>query len=129
MSSADFSDLYSPPAPVIPVAIAAPEDPQFGEELLALLDTGADGTFVPTALLEALDLPLSYMTNVRAHFGETILRVSVYKVDLILFGSVRLPGVDVVGDDWGDAIVIGRNVLNKLSILLDGPGQKTQLNE
>lgn len=37
-------------------------------------------------------------------------------------GSLRLPAVEVVGDEQGDEIILGRNVLNRLRLLLDGPG-------
>ena len=42
-------------------------------------------------------------------------------VDFILFDTIRLPDIEVVADDWGSNIIIGRNVLNKLHIQLDGP--------
>jgi len=97
--------------------------------MLALVDTGADGTFAPTSLIERLDIPILYMTNVRSHLGEHLHRVGVYKVDLILFGEIRLPNIDIVGDDWGTHIILGRNVLNKLRFDMDGPGQTITLQE
>ena len=33
----------------------------------------------------------------------------------------RLPAVEVAADDLGEDILLGRNVLNKLILLLDGP--------
>jgi hypothetical protein len=33
----------------------------------------------------------------------------------------------VVGDDTGDEIVLGRNVLNSLLLTLDGPTQVTEV--
>ena len=123
-----FSRTYVPPAPVLAVSLASPdESPQVGPTQ-ALIDTGADGTFVPTSFLEILDVPIVYTTNVRSHLGESAYQVAVYKVDLIL-GEVRLPNVEVVGDDWGSEIILGRNVLNKLRLFLDGPGQMTDLRE
>jgi len=38
---------------------------------------------------------------------------------------VVLPGV--VGDELGEETVLGRNVLNQLRVLLDGPAALTQL--
>jgi len=32
-----------------------------------------------------------------------------------------LPGIVVVGDDQGQEIILGRTVLNKIILLLDGP--------
>ena len=121
-----YSQDYFPPAPVLSVSVAAPEEtPQIGP-YPALIDTGADGTFVPTSFLEELDVPIIYITNVRSHLGESLRRVSVYKVD-IFFDTTRLPNMEVVGDDWSNEIIIGRNVLNRLRLLLDGPQQVTEL--
>ena len=69
------------------------------------------------------------MTNVRSHFGESLHRVSVHKLDIILFGSNRLPGIEVVADDWGEQIILGRNVLNALKLQLDGKEELISLLE
>lgn len=123
---APYSRDYTPPAPVLQVSLAVPdESPQLGP-YPGLVDTGSDGTFIPTAYLEALDVPLVYTTNVRSHLGEALRRVSVHKID-ILFERTRLPGVAVVSDDWSSEIIICRDVLNKLQLLLDGPKQITEL--
>jgi predicted aspartyl protease len=122
-----YSHDYFPPAPVLIIGLAAPEQSPLVESQPALVDTGADGTFVPTSLLERLDTPPAYSTNVRAHFGDSLLRVSVHKID-ILFGAIRLPDLEVVSDDWGAEIILGRNVLNKLRLLLDGPRQTSDLD-
>jgi predicted aspartyl protease len=120
VKTAPYSREYSPAAPVLPAHIAVPGEAPEGDSMSALVDTGADGTFVPTSLLEDLDAPILYMTNVHSHFGERLHRVSVHAVDVILFGEVRLPGVEVVADDWGDRIILGRNVLNMLNLQLNG---------
>lgn len=121
-----YSNEYDPPAPVLPISLAAPaEAPQIGLQL-ALIDTGADGTFIPTAFLEQLDVPVIYATNVRSHLGERLHRVSVHQID-ILIDTIRLPGIDVVSDDWSNEIILGRNVLNKLRLFLDGPQEITRL--
>ncbi len=54
---------------------------------------------------------------------------SVYLVDMIFFDSIHLPAVEVVGDDWGDQIILGRNVLNKLNLNLNGPAQTASVLE
>jgi len=47
-------------------------------------------------------------------------RVNLFLVDVHIGESV-LPHVQVVGDEVGDEIILGRDVLNKLKLLLDGP--------
>ncbi len=124
--STPYSQAYFPPAPVLMVSLAAPEEASQVGLHPALIDTGADGTFIPTVLLEELDVPVVYATNVRSHLGEGLRRVSVHKVDILL-DAVRLPNIEVVSDDWGSEIILGRNALNKLQLLLDGPNQITEL--
>jgi hypothetical protein len=43
-----------------------------------------------------------------------------YIVDIHL-GGILLPAIQVAADEGGEEIILGRNVLNKLSIFLDGP--------
>lgn len=116
-----YSSKFYPPAPVCQVRLAFPDQsPRIGP-LAALMDTGADGTFVPTDYLEQLQVPVEYMTNVRAHVGRGRYQRSVHIIDLVFSDTLRLPEIEVVSDDWGDQIILGRNVLNKLKIMLDGP--------
>ncbi len=49
-------------------------------------------------------------------------------VDLLI-DSARIPDVDVVGSDWQNQIILGRNVLNRLILLLDGPRAETDILE
>ncbi len=122
-----FSREYFPPAPVISVEITAPGESPSKVQYTALIDTGADGTFVPTRLLEELGVPIIHMTNVRAHMGESLYRVSIHRIDFVLFDSIRFPNIEVVADDWGNGIILGRNLLNKLNLHLDGPSETTRL--
>ena len=50
-------------------------------------------------------------------------------VDIILFDNLRLPNLEVVADDSDSTIILGRNVLNKLNLQLDGPNEAVNLNE
>lgn len=128
MTDISYSHKYFPPAPILSIRLASLEDGTRFGPFDCLIDTGADGTFVPTSLLEKLDVVLSHLTNVHSHMGDKMRRVSVYKVDIILADNTRLPSIDVVSDDWGDQIILGRNVLNKLQLLLDGPNETTRLS-
>ncbi len=44
-------------------------------------------------------------------------------------GGVTLPGTYVVGDEMGDEVILGRDVLNHLRITLDGPALLTRWSE
>jgi len=42
-------------------------------------------------------------------------------------GGLRLPLVEVVADDRGNEVIVGRNVLNNLIVTLDGPKQVLEI--
>ena len=46
---------------------------------------------------------------------------------MVAIGDVILPGIEVVGDPFGNEIVVGRDILNRLRILLDGPARITEV--
>lgn len=52
--------------------------------------------------------------------------IASYYVDLQL-NDLTLPNVRVAGDRLANEIILGRNVLNKLPLLLDGREQQTDL--
>ena len=49
-----------------------------------------------------------------------------YLVDMRI-GPLTLPSVFVVGDDQGDETILGRDVLNKLVVTLDGPQEVMEI--
>jgi predicted aspartyl protease len=120
-----YDAAYEPPFPAAPVVLRNSEEGLRSETLQALLDTGADGSLVPIAYLEEILAPPIADTHIRSHWGER-RAAQLFAVDLEL-GSLRFPGVFVIGDEQGGEIVLGRNVLNKLRVLLDGPAGQTDV--
>jgi len=80
---------------------------------------------VPTDLLHELALVGGQPATVRSHFGER-LPVRLFVVDIQVASAV-LPGIYVVADDIGAEIILGRDVLNKLPLFLDGPREQTEV--
>jgi len=93
--------------------------------VIALLDTGADVTLVPIALLEQVGASEGGLVAIRTHFGE-VHHAQHYLVSIEASG-ILLPGVYVVGDDHGEDVILGRDVLNKLPLFLDGPEQQAEI--
>jgi predicted aspartyl protease len=116
----NYAPAYTPPAPIVELWLGVPEmTPAIGP-LVALIDTGADGTLVPAHYLRAISsLAPVDRKWLRSQWGEPRL-VRLYLVDIELAG-VRLPDIEVVADPVGNEVVLGRNVLNRLRIVLDGP--------
>lgn len=131
-----FSHELFPPAPVLDVRLSAPAAAPTGRTLTALIDTGADFTIVPLRWLLEASAPETRAAYARGIWSPRQL-VTLYLVDIHLDQMV-LPGVEVVGtqSEYGESdddpesdeqLILGRNVLNRLLILLDGPNQQTHL--
>ena len=86
---------------------------------------GTDGTIVPVRYLQEIGARRVFETGLRSQWGER-RSVFLYLVNLQV-GELSLPSVYVVGDDLGDDFILGRDVLNELRLLLDGPAELTQL--
>jgi len=97
----------------------------------ALVDTGADFTLAPLQWLLEIDAPEVRWAFLRGLWSEA-RHVTLYLVD-VHFENVVLPGIEVAGveyDSENDAeIVLGRNALNNLILLLDGPREQADLLE
>ena len=121
--STTFDQSYDPPFPRLFVTLYT--DSERLGPLSALLDTGADATIVPTKLIEQIDAWESGWATMRSHFGES------QPVQLYLIGieieQQGLSGLYVIGDDVGTDIILGRDALNRLAILLDGPQQRSEI--
>lgn len=121
----DYDVSVFPPAPRLEVRfIALPHGTALGP-VSAFLDTGADATIVPIGIIRQLKAGVVTFKTVRGYAGGR-RSVRTYLVDIEING-LTLPGIEVVGDDAADQILIGRDVLNKLRLLLDGPGQRTEI--
>jgi predicted aspartyl protease len=126
MITFSYDQAYDPAAPACQIALHVPVT---GRRMAvdAIIDTGADATIVPVSLLRQVAARRSFEATIRSQWGER-RRVYLYLVDLQL-ETFTLPGIYVVGDDQGDEVVLGRDVLNRLRVLLDGPGRVLQVLE
>jgi len=110
---------YDPPIPVVNVRFSTPAWSLYTDSLQAIIDTGADGTLAPIKYLQAIEAIAEGQLGLRSQWGERRI-VNMYLVDTEIEG-VTLQSIWVIGDDQSDEVIIGRNVLNRLKLLLDGP--------
>lgn len=120
-----YLKTHYPAIPVLEVYLGYPAGNLSLGPLVAIVDTGADGTLIPQGLLDQIETPIIDTVRIRSHWGEW-RHVMVFTVDMG-FGDLCLPAVDVIGDETGTDIILGRNVLNRLKLLLDGPKHRAQM--
>lgn len=120
-----FSPDYFPPMPVLDVWLTAPEDSAWHGPFAAVVDTGADFTIVPARILRTFKPPVVRPAVLSSQWQDQ-RPVQVYEVDLRI-GDLTLPAVDVAGDPFSHEVLLGRNVLNRLDVRLEGPAQRTHL--
>jgi predicted aspartyl protease len=116
---------YSPPAPIMLIEIDAPGRARSNRTVTALIDSGADATLLPIDMLQEISArAVGYATLVgisdKPHLAE------VYIVN-ILVGPYTLYAVRVLAMPAGSDSVVGRDVLNHLTITLNGPAGAVEL--
>lgn len=124
---AKFRYNYSPgnpPAPAVLLNLANPISGVGARDVPALFDTGADITVVPTRIVHALALPQLDVIPVQGYDGQPVL-TPTYSIRLQVRDFPTLD-VEVVGADVTGAI-LGRDVLNRYFVNLNGPHQSLEL--
>ena len=112
------STLFSPPAPVALVTLRNPDDGATKAGVAMLLDTGADVTLLPQAIADELGLIYSADGYELVGFGNHLSIARAVRAEIIFLG-LTFRGQFLLGEqDWG---VIGRNILNLVSLTYNGP--------
>lgn len=110
---------FSPPAPVVEAAVRNPEDGSVASGISMLLDTGADVTLIPRSAADAAGIPIA-----KDHYYEimgfdgTISQAAAARLEMIFLGRTFRGQFLLTDQDWG---IIGRDVLNLLAVVMDGP--------
>lgn len=132
--SIEYNREKFPSAPVLPVRLSQPGGSSQTNTMPTLIDTGGDFTTIPLNWLLQIDAPEVRWAYLRGLWSEQ-RPVTLYLVDLHFEKGV-LPGIEAVAINEDDIeadddneIVLGRNVLNQLVLLLDGPNQQTDILE
>ena len=114
-------DGFVPPAPVARVVLRHPDSSLSVDDVRMLIDSGADATLLPRSAILSLGLVGTGQRYVLEPFdGSTNKSESV--VAVLVFQRKSFRGRFLQIDS--DVGVIGRNVLNHVRLLLDGPALK-----
>lgn len=111
----EYDRTYSPPASTIEVGLEGENDKQI--RCMALVDSGADGTLVPVNMLADIGAIFTERRRVQGIGGLSQYR-RLYKVTIHVGNQAMF--VNVVEMPRNSELIIGRNILNRLKITLDG---------
>ncbi len=114
---------FDPPAPAISLEIAAGKNGETPVQLEALVDTGADITAIPASVAARISpVPVGRLL-VQGATGEKVLPTFAVWLQL---GEELIGPIEVILMDF-DFVVLGRDVLNRYRLVLDGPELQGQL--
>jgi hypothetical protein len=108
---------FETPAPTTGIGLRAEGERQLLSDVPMLIDSGADMTFLPASAVNQLGLPRQADYEVTAFDGSESIAESV-RCELIFLGQVYTGVYLIVDQPCG---FLGRDVLNHVSLLLDGP--------
>jgi len=121
-----YDSGFSPPAPVADVIVVHPVTGATSGALHGKLDSGADVTVIPDRLVAQLGMTPKGHVWTRGYDGTYSWR-PVYYVRLTVEGY-DLSAVRCIATDRAD-VLLGRNVLNRFIITLDGKNQTFELKD
>ena len=113
--------LFAPPAPVARVVVRHPDREQSVGDVPMLIDSGADATLLPRAAVASLDLRGTGERYQLVGFDGTVSESAAVLASLT-FLRWNCRGRYLLTD--ADVGVIGRDILNHLRLLLDGPASQ-----
>jgi hypothetical protein len=116
-----FNSSKQPPVPLVSVDLLSLDGANAIAGVPALVDTGAARTVVPGAFLR--QLKLQPVAQARAHgFGTASFVVDVYELRLVIPTVCDLV-IRPIEHANEPQILLGREVLNQLRFVYDGPNQ------
>jgi predicted aspartyl protease len=119
-----YSKDFSPPAPVIEISVSVPLSKD-STSLTALIDSGADITVIPERIISQLNMR-RVDSALASGFGRGVTEATVYAAILSIEGVLKPRIYRVLG--WRENYtLLGRDLLNQLMTVLDGPNGKLKL--
>lgn len=110
---------FNPPAPLAKVLLRTPDHAKSIEDVAMLIDSGADVSLIPVSCADQLGLrsEREETFHLQAFDGGTSPANTVH-AEMIFEGTLLRGRFLLIDQEYG---VLGRNVLNQMTLLLDGP--------
>jgi predicted aspartyl protease len=115
------ADNFEPPAPVAYVTLRNPATGALLSDVPMLIDTGADATVLPNNAVEQLGISAEDTDFEVQVFDGEIKRLKLARLELYVLGKKFAGEYLLIDRPIG---ILGRNILNNIRILLDGPRSK-----
>lgn len=112
--------LFVPPAPVLTVRLRNARNGTIVPDVPLLIDTGADVTLLPLGAVNAAGIEQTGASYELLAFDGRSSSAGAVRAELLVLGRTFRGQFLVIDQDLG---IVGRNVLNALTLLLDGPRQ------
>ncbi|MEM7535606.1 MAG: hypothetical protein AAF639_25745 [Chloroflexota bacterium] len=94
-------------------------------ELDRLMDAYADGSLIPISILQKIHARKSNSGWTRTISGQRYM-ITFYGVTIHI-GSHTIHNINVAANENTDEVIIGRDVLNRFVVTLDGLGEVTEV--
>ena len=121
----EYSRSSEPPAPFLDIVVFDPTQPSTRRTIPAKLDSAADITALPVSLVRELALTQIHWLNV-AGYDNRQSSIAVYEAAIEVAHIRARLEVIAIPEDYA---LLGRDVLNQLRILLDGPAETVEILE
>ena len=121
--SYQYDNDYSPPAPVLRVTVRSLTDNTRQVTTDALVDTGADITCLPGAVVRAIGGEPASAYDVVGIDETHIGPANSYFLEFEIASTKNLTEAIAIGDE----LILGRNLINELTLKLDGPARRLSL--
>lgn len=121
----DYDVSYNPSAPVIEIGVGPSDGTPARLTVRALIDTGSDASLFPLQLLLRAGGRFVRRRSIRGVTGDR-LPVDLYLI-AIHIGIQTIPGIRAAASPDANEVLLGRDVLNQLTTILDGPGLSVEI--
>ena len=114
------ASLFSPPAPLALIILRDQKSGTDLSDVRMLIDTGADVTLVPRSTVNQLGVSIDPSQGYELMgFDGNVSVAEVVEQDMIFLKRIFRGRYLIIDQEWG---ILGRDILNHVSMLLDGPG-------
>jgi len=120
-----YREDTDPATPVLEIGISLLQQQEATAQLTAFIDSGADITLLPLETLEAIGAKPIDKVRIRGILGFS-QPTNLYLLCLYIWSHL-LPAIQVAAIHSHADCLLGRNVLNRLEIILNGPAAMTEI--